>query len=65
MENKDLDKYVLISQAARILGVCKATLYYWHKTGRLVPEVHPITKIRIYDKRILDKFLLDKKNNKF
>jgi len=68
MKNKELmgkfegiERYVLVAEACRILGVCRQTLYNWHKNGRLVPEVHPITKIRMYDKRDLDTFLLDKK----
>jgi len=35
-------------QAAKFLGVCKTTILNWHKNGRLIPEIHPITKARYY-----------------
>jgi len=55
---------VLIHKAAEFLGVSKATLRNWHKSGKLVPEVHPITKIRIYDIKVLEKLLEEAKQSK-
>ena len=48
-------------QVAKFLGVCKATILNWHKSGKLVPEVHPITKARYYLKEDLEVFLEQEK----
>ena len=52
-----------IHKAALFLNVCKTTLRSWHKKGKLVPEVHPLTKARYYKKEDLEKFLEDNRNN--
>lgn len=48
---------ILIGEAAKILGVCIKTVRSLHKKGMLVPEVHPITKFRIYSRKKLEEFL--------
>ena len=53
------DEYLLIGEAAKLLGVCKKTLYNWHLSGKLVPEVHPITRIRLYKRSEVEHFLND------
>ena len=44
-----------------MLGVCKSTLYNWHKSGKLVPWVHPLTGGRMYDRRIIEEFIKNAK----
>ena len=45
MRPREVDRYSSISpiirpaQAARLLGVSRATIYRWEKTGRLAPRV--------------------------
>jgi len=50
---------MLIGDAAKFLGVCVATLRNWHRSGKLVPEVSPLTGTRIYRQKDLEKFLED------
>lgn len=46
MEN--LDNYVTIREAAKMLGVCGATLRRWDKLGKLKAIRHPINGYRLY-----------------
>jgi len=48
-----------VHQASKFLGVSRTTMINWHKNGKLVPQVHPITKIRYYCLEDLKKFLVD------
>ena len=58
------DDRILIAEAAKILGVCVMTLRHWHKKGKLVPEVQPISKYRLYSKAAIEKFLEEYKDTK-
>jgi len=53
------DKIMLIAEAAKVLGVSVSTLRNWHRSGRLVPEVHVLTKTRIYKKSVLENMIKD------
>ena len=58
--NKRFDDLIWIQKAADILNVSKTTLRSWHKKGKLVPAyVHPLTKMRFYNKGDVIKFLAD------
>ena len=46
-------KMLTIHEASLLLGVCKATLRTWHRNGKLVPEVKPLTRKRLYGKDTL------------
>jgi len=46
-----------VKDAAEFLGVCAGTLRNWHKQGKLVPEVNPLTKYRMYSEEDLMDFL--------
>jgi len=37
-----------IGEAADALGVSEMTLRRWHKAGKFVPHVHPISGYRLY-----------------
>jgi len=44
-----MEKYLLIQEAADMLGVSKYTLYGWDKTGKFVPDkIEKYTKTRLY-----------------
>jgi len=43
-----LDTYVTIREAAKMLGVCEATLRRWDKLGKLKAVRHPINGYRLY-----------------
>ena len=43
-----LDTYVTIHEAAKMLGVCEATLRRWDKLGKLKAVRHPINGYRLY-----------------
>ena len=44
----NLNNYVTIREAARMLGVCEATLRRWDKLGKLKAVRHPINGYRLY-----------------
>jgi hypothetical protein len=51
------DDHFTISEAAKKLGVCKSTLYAWHISGKLVPDiVQKYSKIRYYSRKQIDEF---------
>lgn len=37
-----------IGEAAEVLGVSEMTLRRWHKSGKFVPHIHPISGYRLY-----------------
>jgi excisionase family DNA binding protein len=37
-----------IGEAAKELGVSEMTLRRWHKAGKFVPHIHPISRYRLY-----------------
>ena len=43
-----LDTYVTVREAAKMLGVCEATLRRWDKLGKLKAVRHPINGYRLY-----------------
>ena len=57
----ELDDVMLIGEAAAFLNVCPKTLRNWHKSGKLVPSVNPLTNFRFYRKKDLELFA---ENNK-
>jgi MerR family transcriptional regulator, copper efflux regulator len=44
----NLNNYVTIREASRMLGVCEATLRRWDKLGKLKAVRHPINGYRLY-----------------
>ncbi len=52
-----MDEILTIHEAAKFLGVSTSTLRNWHKRGKLIPDVNPLTKIRYYKKKQLILFL--------
>jgi DNA-binding transcriptional MerR regulator len=44
----NLNNYVTIREASRMLGVCEATLRRWDKLGKLKEVRHPINGYRLY-----------------
>ena len=51
------NRTIMIKEAADYLGVSRSTLRNWHKSGKLVPRVHPVTKFRYYTLMQLNRFL--------
>ena len=42
-------KYYTIGQLAKELGVCKNTIFYWEKTGKIPkPKREPISHYRVW-----------------
>ena len=60
MKNKEKE-LMLIGEAAKFLHVCIKTLRNWHKSGRLVPKIHPLTNVRMYEMKDLVKLLEEAK----
>ena len=55
----EYEDVLLSNEAAKFLGICKSTLIKWHKSGKLVPDVSPLTGFRHYKIASLEKFLKD------
>jgi len=45
---ENFNNYVTIREAAKMLGVCEATLRRWDKLGKLKAVRHPINGYRLY-----------------
>lgn len=45
-----MGRIIKISEAAKMMGVCIATLHKWEKDGKLrIAKVNPLTRHRTYD----------------
>ena len=49
------NKFLLIRDAAKLLGVSKLTLRNWDKAGKLSAYRHPISNYRVYRVEDLEK----------
>jgi excisionase family DNA binding protein len=45
---ENFNNYITIREAAKMLGVCEATLRRWDKLGKLKAARHPINGYRLY-----------------
>jgi excisionase family DNA binding protein len=45
---ENFNNYITIREAAKMLGVCEATLRRWDKLGKLKAVRHPINGYRLY-----------------
>jgi len=50
-------KFVLIKDAAKLLGVSKVTLRNWDSAGKLTAYRHPISNYRVYKIEDLEKII--------
>lgn len=50
-------KFVLIKDAAQMLGVSKMTLRNWDRDGKLKAYRHPISNYRVYKLEDLEKII--------
>ena len=50
-------KFILIKEAAEILGVSKLTLRNWDKAGKLSAYRHPISNYRVYKIEDIEKII--------
>ncbi len=50
-------KFVLIKDAAKMLGASKLTLRNWDKSGKLQALRHPISNYRVYRMEDLEKII--------
>ncbi len=58
MYNNLMDKkFVLIKDAAKMLGASKLTLRNWDKSGKLQALRHPISNYRVYRMEDLEKII--------
>lgn len=58
-EPVNLAGYLTVGEAARVLGVSRATLRNWDKAGKLCPVRHPMNGYRLYQRKDLDDMLKD------
>lgn len=54
-----LNEFIKITEAAKFLGVCPATLRNWQKKGKLRSFVNPVNDYRLYKMKDLEKFKLN------
>lgn len=57
MALKNLQHYLLISEAADFLGVSQQTLRNWEKQGKLRVHRHPVNGYRLFKKSDLERLL--------
>ena len=53
----NLSDYLTIGEASETLGVTRATLRNWDKTGKLKPYRHPVNGYRLYNRNELETLL--------
>ncbi len=51
------DKFLLIKEAAKMLGVSKITLRNWDRDGKLPAYRHPISNYRVYKLEDIEKII--------
>lgn len=54
-----MDKYIKVSQAAKLIGVSAETLRRWDKSGKFESIRHPINNYRVYPERNVLSFVED------
>ena len=52
------DEFVLVKEAAELLGVCPNTIRAWGESGKLTEYRHPMNDYRMFKKKDIDKLLL-------
>jgi excisionase family DNA binding protein len=45
---ENFNNYITVREAAKMLGVCEATLRRWDRLGKLTAIRHPINGYRLY-----------------
>jgi excisionase family DNA binding protein len=53
----NLNDYLTIKKASKMIGVCEMTLRRWDETGKLRSYRNPANKYRLYKKTELKAFL--------
>ena len=53
----NLNDYLTIKKASKMIGVCEMTLRRWDETGNLRSYRNPANKYRLYNKTELKAFL--------
>lgn len=53
----NIKDYIMIKEAAELLGADKTTLRRWDRAGKLKPFRHPINSYRLYKKADIDAIL--------
>lgn len=51
------DEFVLVKEAAEMLGVCPNTIRSWGANGKITEYRHPINDYRMFKRRDIEKLL--------
>jgi len=51
------DEFVLVKEAAELLGVCPNTIRSWGESGRLTEYRHPVNSYRMFKKKEIKRLL--------
>jgi len=51
------DEFVLVKEAAELLGVCPNTIRSWGESGKLTEFRHPINSYRMFKKKEIGRLL--------
>jgi excisionase family DNA binding protein len=58
----NLKDYLTVGEAATTLGVSRATLRNWDRSGKLKPYRHPVNGFRLYSRSELEALLQEVRN---
>ena len=51
------DEFVLVKEAAELLGVCPNTIRSWGTSGKLTEYRHPVNDYRMFKKKEIERLL--------
>ncbi len=51
------DEFVLVKEAAEMLGVCPNTIRAWGANGKITEYRHPVNDYRLYKRKDLENLL--------
>ena len=51
------DEFVLVSEAAEMLGVCPNTIRSWGSNGKITEYRHPVNDYRMFKRKEVEKLL--------
>jgi len=51
------DEFILVKEAAELLGVCPNTIRSWGESGKLTEYRHPVNSYRMFKRKEIERLL--------